>query len=239
MNYIVMHRTDDRWEAGQLPSPELIAAVGKGLGEMARAGVLVAGEGLRASAHGARLTFRGGQSRVTQGPFKPAEVLASEFLVLRVPSLDEAMAWSTRMGQVMGDAHIEVRPVTEPWDLGMTPRPGDLTTHRYMALIKDPTAESGAELSAERQDLRDQLLAQMKAAGVLVSRVSLRPSVHGSRFTREGGRFEVVDGPFTEARELIAGFVIMKVPSKQSAVEWTLRYCEVLDADELELRELA
>ena len=239
MKFIVMHRTDARWEADQSPSPELIAAVGKGLGEMAKAGVLVAGEGLRASAHGVRLGFHGGKRRLTQGPFKPAEALASQFLVLRVASVDVAVDWSRRVGQVLGDAHIEVRPVTEPWDIGMTPRPKEVTAHRYMAIIKDPAAEAGTPTSAERQALFEKLLAMMREEGVLLSHVVMRPSARGSRFHRDGARFNVVDGPFTEAKELIAGFVIVDVPSKQSAVEWTLRYCAVLDADELEMRELA
>ncbi len=238
MRFILMHRTTPQWEAGVPPGPELIARVGALMGELGRAGVLVGAEGLRASSHGVRLTFTQGKRRITPGPFKAAEVPASGFLILRVASLDEAIDWSTRLGQVLGDVRIELRPVTEPWDIGLAPRPPELTTQRFMALLHAPAAESGQALSLEREELRARLMEQMTKAGVLLATVAMRPTANGARLGRDGQRFTVIDGPFSESKELIAGYVLLEAPSKPQALEWAHRYATAVETDEVELRAL-
>ena len=69
MRFIIMHKTSAQWESGAIPGPELIARVGTLLGEMAKAGVLLGAEWLRASAHGVRLRFAAGTRTVINGPF--------------------------------------------------------------------------------------------------------------------------------------------------------------------------
>ncbi|XXF76285.1 YciI family protein [Myxococcaceae bacterium GXIMD 01537] len=238
MRFILMHRTAPPWEAGVPPGPELIARVGALMGELIKAGVFVGAEGLRASSHGVRLTFTGGKRRITPGPFTAAEVPASSFLILRVASLDEAIDWSTRVGQVIGDVRIELRPVTEPWDIGMAPRPLELTTQRVMALLHDPAAETGNALSPEREELRARVVDQMTKAGVLIATVAMQPTAKGARLRRDGQRLAVIDGPFVESKELIAGYAIVDAPSKPHALEWAHRYATAVDADEVDLRAL-
>ena len=60
MRYMIMHKTEPRWEAGAIPEAGLIERVGRMIGEMASAKVLRAGEGLRATSQGVRLRFAGG-----------------------------------------------------------------------------------------------------------------------------------------------------------------------------------
>ena len=68
MKFMFMHRTNAHWESGATPTLELVRAVGGMVGEMVRAGRLVAADGLRASSQGARLTFVNGKRTVTKGP---------------------------------------------------------------------------------------------------------------------------------------------------------------------------
>src|SRR6185503_15703750 len=96
MRFIIMHKTSPHWEAGAIPSPELIARVGALLGDLAVAGALVGGEGLRASSEGVRLTFSGGTHTIVKGPFQGANELPAGFSILRARSLDEAIDWATR-----------------------------------------------------------------------------------------------------------------------------------------------
>ena len=70
MRFIIMHKTNAHWESGAIPSPELIARVGTLLGELAKAGVLLGAEGLRASSEGVRLRFAAGTRTVINGPFE-------------------------------------------------------------------------------------------------------------------------------------------------------------------------
>lgn len=239
MRFIVMHKTEPRWEAGAIPDAELIARVGKLMGEFMKAGVLLGGEGLRASSLGVRLQFSGGQCTVTKGPFTPANELPAGFLVVRTASLEEASDWASRYAGIVGDVEIDIRPVTEPWDIGMAPAPKGLATHRYMLLYKaDAASESGRRRSAEQRVKLSGLLQEMSSAGVLLTNIGLHPSKQGKRYSFKGGRHTVVDGPFAESKELIAGYAMLQASSLEEASEWASRYGAVVGAAEVDLREV-
>ena len=96
MRFIVMHKTDARWEAGQRPSQELIANVGALIGDPAKAGAFKDGEGLRATSEGVRLAFApDGERTVTRGPLTGENELPAGFSIIRAPSLDAAIDWAT------------------------------------------------------------------------------------------------------------------------------------------------
>jgi hypothetical protein len=198
--------------------------VGKLLGEMAEAKVLLGAEGLRASSLGARLRRSGGSTTVTKGPFERGNELPAGFSIVSAASLDEAVAWASRQAEALGDVEIDVRPVTEPWDIGMAPRPESVTARRYMALRK-ATAASEAGVQATPM-------------GGHPETVTLKPSRRGRRYknTRDGIR--VSDGPFTESKELIAGYVMLRADSLDDAGRWALRYALTVEAEEADLREL-
>jgi hypothetical protein len=102
-------------EAGMLPSKELLAAMGQFNEEMAKAGVLLAGEGLQASSKGARVTFSGSKRSVTDGPFAETKELLAGFWMIEVKSKAEAIAWASRVPFADGEV-VEVRQVFEASD---------------------------------------------------------------------------------------------------------------------------
>jgi len=151
MRFMMMHRTNAYWEAGAAPSLELIARVGKLMGAMAEARVLVGAEGLRASSQGVRLQFEGGRRTVIKGPFNASNELPAGFAILRAESIEEAIEWASRFAKVMGNVQIDIRPVMEPWDLGISPKPAGLRTRRFMALHKaDAASEAGVAPTPEQ-----------------------------------------------------------------------------------------
>jgi hypothetical protein len=83
------------------------------------------------------------------------------------------------------------------------------------------------------------LIEEMTKAGVLVTTEGLQPSSNGVRFKLAGGKHSVIDGPFTESKELIAGYVILEAGSLQDAVEWAPRYGAAVGCSELDVRPLA
>jgi hypothetical protein len=239
MRYIIMHKTNAAWEAGAIPSPALIERVGALLGELAQAKVLLGGEGLRASSQGVRLTFSGGARTVRKGPFQGENELAAGFSIVRVRSLDEAVEWASRLAAVLGDVEIDVRPVTEAWDIGMVPRPENVTTRRYMALRKaTPDSEAGVPLSPKQQAEMARLIEETKRAGVHVATETLRPSARGRRYKNSRDGVSVVDGPFAESKELIAGYAMVSADSLEDAGRWAARYIAAVEADEVDVREL-
>jgi PhnB protein len=76
----------------------------------------------------------------------------------------------------------------------------------------------------------------MSSAGVLLANIGLQPSKQGKRYTFKGGRPSVMDGPFAESKELIAGYVIIRAQSLEEASEWALRYGDVVSTPEVDLR---
>ncbi|RPI52525.1 MAG: hypothetical protein EHM55_16320 [Acidobacteria bacterium] len=239
MRFMIMHKTNAHWEAGAIPSPELIARVGKLIGELAKANVLLGAEGLRASSEGVRLTFTGGTRTISKGPFTGTNELPSGFSLLRVESLDEAIAWATRQAKVLGDVEIDIRPVTEPWDIGMTPRPAHVATRRYMALRKaTPASEAGVPLTPAQQAEMSRLIDEAERTGVHLATERMRPSARGRRYKNSRDGVTVTDGPFTESKELIAGYVIVSAPSLEEADRWAAQYIGAVDAHEVDLREL-
>jgi hypothetical protein len=239
MRFIIMHKTSPRWEAGEIPSQELIARVGALIGELAREKRFEEGEGLRASALGVRLTFSGGKCTITKGPFKGEHEVASSFSILRVASLDEAIEWATRAARTLGDGQMDIRPVTEPWDIGLSSKPTDVATTRYMVLRKATRASEADEpLSETQRNEMTRLIEECSHAGTHLATHTMRPSARGRRYKNSTDGVRVVDGPFTESKELIAGYIIVAAGSLDEADRWAMRYLETVEADEVDVREL-
>jgi hypothetical protein len=240
VKFMMLHKTDTYYENGGLPSSELIAGVGKVVGELVQAGKLLAADGLRSSAEGVRLKFEAGKRTVIPGPLVGDNELVAGFAVLRVTSLDEAVEWATRFATVVGDVELDIRPATEPWDLGMMKKPAGLTTRRYIAMQKaDARSERGAPPSAAQVEAMNVLIGEMTKAGVLLSAGSLEPSSRAVRVRNLGGRKTVVDGPFAESKELVGGFVVLELDSREEAIAWAQRYVDVLGEVELDVRPVA
>jgi len=96
MRVMVIVKASKDSEAGILPSTELLEAMGKYNEELAKAGVLLAGEGLQPSSKGARVKFVGDQRIVTDGPFLETKELVAGFWLWQVKSKEEAIEWARR-----------------------------------------------------------------------------------------------------------------------------------------------
>src|ERR1700704_1053552 len=112
---IVKARKDT--EAGVMPSTEMLTAMGKFNEEMAKAGVMLAGEGLHPTSKGARIKYAGKEPTVTNGPFAVTSDLIAGFWLIQVNSRDEAVEWMKR-APFDGGAEIEIRQVFDAEDFG-------------------------------------------------------------------------------------------------------------------------
>jgi hypothetical protein len=116
MRVMVIVKADKDSEAGALPSRELLAEMGKYNEELAKAGVMLAGEGLQASSKGARVRFSGNKRTVIDGPFAETKELVAGFWLWQVRSMDEAIEWLKRAPFKEGE--VEIRQVFEADDFG-------------------------------------------------------------------------------------------------------------------------
>src|ERR1051325_5249423 len=123
MLFMVMHKMTADLEQGLPPSPTIIQDMGKLVGEAQQNGTFVNGAGLHRTARRVRLAFSGGKCTRTQGPLTGSRGVIGGFVMFKVPTMEDALSWATRMGEAVGDVEIDVGPVVEPWDLGLIPEP--------------------------------------------------------------------------------------------------------------------
>jgi len=118
MRVMVIVKATRNSEAGALPTEKLLADMGKFNEELVKAGVMLAGEGLRPSSQGKRVVFSGGKKTVVDGPFAETKELVAGFWLWQVKSMEEAVEWVRRCPDPMPgeESVIEIRPVFEPED---------------------------------------------------------------------------------------------------------------------------
>jgi hypothetical protein len=239
MRFIMMHKHDHHTEAGELPSPELIAKMGAFIGEYASTGKFLDGAGLGASKTRTRLRFEQGTCTVKHGPYTGERELPANILLLHVKSRDEAIGWAERYGKILGDGELELGKVNEPWDLGLMPEPENAPL-QYLLVDKADRETEASGRSTQVKAALSRLATEMTKAGVLQRGYALEPSRKGKRLHFTSNKLRVVDGPFTEAKEMIGGFAVMNLDSIEEAIAICTPYAEILGGTlEIDLRGIA
>jgi hypothetical protein len=119
MRYMVIVKANKDTEAGVMPSESLLTAMGNYNEELAKAGVMLAGEGLHPSSKAARVKFSGAKRTVVDGPFTETKDLVAGYWLWQCPSLVEAIEWVKRCPNPTGDeSEIEIRQIFETEDFG-------------------------------------------------------------------------------------------------------------------------
>ncbi|MDH6148058.1 hypothetical protein OKW46_001983 [Paraburkholderia sp. WSM4179] len=119
MRVMVIIKATPESEAGQMPSTELLTAMGQYNEQLVKAGIMQGGDGLKPSSAGARVRFSGKDRTVIDGPFAETKELIAGYWLWQVQSMDEAIEWVKRCPNPMvSDSEIEIRPFFEPADFG-------------------------------------------------------------------------------------------------------------------------
>ncbi|HEY7508607.1 MAG TPA: YciI family protein [Vicinamibacteria bacterium] len=120
MRFMVIVKADNNSEAGIMPDQKLLADMGKYNEELAKAGVMLAGEGLHPSSKGKRVRFSGSRRTVIDGPFSETKELIAGFWLIQAKSMEEAVEWVKRAPNPMPgtESEIEIRQVFEADDFG-------------------------------------------------------------------------------------------------------------------------
>ena len=263
MRVMMIIKSDADSEAGKLPSEEILTAMGAYNDQLIKAGVVLGGEGLQASSKGARIRVSGGDKvKVSDGPFTEAKELIAGYWILKVDSLADAVAWARKIPGV-ADGEVELREIYETEDFAVDPaekpdgwrdkeqemraaqppprKPG---TQRWMLVLKaDKNTEAAFQPGQKLFTEMGALMGEIAAQGALLAGDGLKPSSRAAKVRHKGGKVTVVDGPFTEAKELIAGFTIVQ-GTKQQAIDWATRVVQIhvagtpIDHGECDVRQI-
>lgn len=124
MRVMVLVKATADSEAGIMPPGDLLEAMGRFNEELAEAGIMLAGDGLKPSAQGRRVAFNGPDRTVIDGPFAATSELVAGFWLWQVKDMEEAAAWVKRCPNPMpGPSEIEIRPLYEMEDFADIPMP--------------------------------------------------------------------------------------------------------------------
>jgi hypothetical protein len=116
---VIVKATADS-EAGLMPTEQLLTEMGRYNEELVKAGIMLAGEGLKPSSQGKRIRFSGTKRTVIDGPFSETKELVAGYWLWQVRSMDEAIEWARRCPNPMpGDSDLEIRPIFEAEDFGV------------------------------------------------------------------------------------------------------------------------
>lgn len=113
---------------------------------------------------------------------------------------------------------------------------------RFMMMIKLEEGSGPPEgPSQELMTEMGKLMEEMTKAGVMLDTAGLRPTEDGTQLHWDRGKLSVVDGPFTEAKEVVGGYAIVQAKSKEEALEWGKRFAQIHGEDwelTLEIRQI-
>jgi hypothetical protein len=256
MQFMIIRSSDERTEAGARAGAQLVAALRAFTGELAKAGILKDFDGLKPSAVSTRVRLEGKTFSVIDGPFTESKELVAGYLIIEAATREDALAVARRWPAEDGDVELELRRLYGAEDFPADPAAGEAPpppapparkpgTTRYALLIKsDARTESGAPPDSEVIGAMDGLIGEVVASGAMLGGQGLKPSAQGAKLRRTRGKLTVVDGPFTESKEMIAGFTLLQLASMQDAIDFAKRWLQIhvdwsrLGKGEIEIRPM-
>lgn len=267
MRFIAMVKSDASSETGRMPDPKELDDMNRFNDELLKAGVMLTGEGLWESAKGARLRCNKATGKVTviDGPFTEAKELVAGFWMIRTNTKAEAIEWMKRAPFEGGE--VEIRAIYELEDIPQDPSQDEPENWRekeqemratqsfqasrgkkkmrFIGILKGGTdTEAGVMPATDALEKMGAFVEEAAKAGVFLGGEGLKPTSEGVRIRYDGKKRTTLDGPFTESKEIIAGYSIFAVDSKEEAIAWTKRFVEVdaairsVPEVECEIREL-
>ena len=250
MRFMMLVKDDTGSESGVMPTRQELADMEKFNDEMTKAGVMLSGEGLHSSAKGARLRCEKATGKVTviDGPFTEAKELVGGFWVIQTKSKAEAVEWAKKIPFEGGE--VEIRPLYELEDFPGDPNQGKPENWRekeqemratqpvqtsrgkkkmrFLGIVKGAAdSEAGVVPDNAAMEKMVAFIQQAVKAGVLLGGEGLKPTKDGVKVRYDGKKRTVLDGPFTESKEIVAGYSILAVDSKEEALEWSKRFVQI------------
>jgi hypothetical protein len=142
MRFMILMPADSHSEAGEMPSEKILSDMMQFNEQLVKAGIMLAGEGLKPSSAGARIKFQGGKKTVIDGPFTESKELIAGFWIWQVKSKEEAIEWAKRC-PVEGIT-LEIRQIFEAEDFGAELTPELRAKEERLRVQVEQSARAGA-----------------------------------------------------------------------------------------------
>jgi hypothetical protein len=201
---------------GSSKDPAGFAAMKEFAGELARQGKLRRGAPLASECSGARVRVREGKPFVSDGPFAESKELVAGFWIIEAASREEAIEIARRCPHAR-DGGVEVHRVRDR-DTAADPEKGTpfLMVFEMEPGLGDPDGSKFREMIRFGE--------MLKAQGKFLETAPLASDPPPARIEPRGGKTLVIDGPFAEAKEIVGGYAVVRVPGRADAIELAKRY---------------
>jgi hypothetical protein len=225
MQFMVIRKADAATEAGLPPDPQMFEDMERFNQRLDAAGGVKLALGLHPSAHGVRLKLGAAGEVLTDGPFTETKELVAGFTIFEAASKQAAIellkGWPASDAETSGTVTLELRETGCPGGCPTVAPAQAGDGERYLILLRATAAtESEAMPAPGTLERLNAFNTAEAAAGRLLAGDGLTSSTRGARLKLQGGRASVIDGPFAEAKELIAGFWMIRADSMEDAVAW-------------------
>jgi hypothetical protein len=225
MQFMVIRKADAATEAGLPPKARMFEDMERFNQKLDAAGGVRLALGLHPSLDAVRLKLGAAGESLTDGPFAETKELVAGFTIFEAESKEAAIellkGWPASDAENAGTVTLELREMGCPGGCQEVAPAQAGDGERYLILLRaDAATESEAVPPLATLDRLNAFNAAQAAAGVLLAGDGLTSSSRGARIRLQGGRASVIDGPFAEAKELIAGFWMIRADSMEQAVAW-------------------
>jgi len=215
--------------AHAMPTPEGMARMNVFVEKSLADGILGDNGGLLPDGRGARVRLARGKVTLTEHPLPPSSGVLVGFAVVNSPSIGDAIGHAKEFLAVAGDGETEVRPLFVP--------PG--APSRFLMLYRPEGPERDmAPPNPEHMAAMGKYIEASIKSGVLVRTGSLGHTSKGAQVRQAAGKITVIDGPFAEAKELIAGYAVLIVPTIAAAIECSRPFLAIAGDGVCEIRQL-
>jgi hypothetical protein len=210
------------------PNPEFMARMQVYVEASYKSGRLHDTGGLEPGDRGVRVRRSGDKITITESPLPPATTVIAGWAVIAAPTLAAAIEHAKNFLALVSDGETEVRPM---WVMPGTPA-------QYLMVYRPEGPEREITPRPEQMAAMGKYVTDLKQAGVLVSTGSVGPTSASKIVRLTAGKRTVIDGPFAEAKEMIAGFAVLEVPSIAAAIEHTAEFLALAGDGISEVRPL-
>jgi hypothetical protein len=235
MRFMVIVKGNQDSEAGKLPDEQMLADMANFNEELVKAGVMKSGEGLHPTAKGTRVRLSNGSFTVTDGPFAEAKEIIAGYWIIETPTREDAVNWLKRAPFVEGD--VDLHPMFDGEEPQLAPR--DESKRRYLSIYfpANAAAMSTKQMPTQAEIERmGRFMEQHVRTGALIGSGGLLPGAKPARVAYSGKSRTVVDGPFSEAKEVIGGFGMLQTRTKEDVIQLAKDFLQVAGDGLCEIR---